>query len=148
MKKNLLLVILFLLAVPLVFVPAESKGADTTPPTFGGVYNSAYFGANSIYLDWPDEATDESPPITYNIYWSTVSGGQNFSYAAFFAARRLIHPIQQLMQGTRAVARGDYETKVPLSQGDEIGFLVSSFTRRVKAPCWLSRENSSSTRSR
>ncbi|MCH2668976.1 MAG: ATP-binding protein, partial [Gammaproteobacteria bacterium] len=55
-------------------------------------------------------------------------------YGAFFSARRLVEPIQQLMAGTRAVARGDFETKVPTPARDEIGFLVSSFndmTRRL-----------------
>ena len=47
--------------------------------------------------------------------------------AAFFIAERLISPVQQLMQATRAVARGDFDTKVPLTQRDEIGFLVNSF---------------------
>ena len=49
------------------------------------------------------------------------------AYAAFFIAERLISPVQQLMQATRAVARGDFDTKVPLNQRDEIGFLVNSF---------------------
>ncbi len=48
-------------------------------------------------------------------------------YAAFFSARRLVVPIQQLMAGTRAVARGDFETQLPLPARDEIGFLVNSF---------------------
>ena len=55
-------------------------------------------------------------------------------YGAFFAVRRLIEPIQQLMAGTRAVARGDFETQVPTPARDEIGFLVNSFndmTRRL-----------------
>ena len=55
-------------------------------------------------------------------------------YGAFFAARRLVEPIQQLMAGTRAVARGDFETQVPTPARDEIGFLVNAFndmTRRL-----------------
>ena len=53
-------------------------------------------------------------------------------YAALFAAQRLISPIQQLMQGTRAVARGDFDTKVPLADRDEIGFLVNSFNNMTQ----------------
>jgi PAS domain S-box-containing protein len=55
-------------------------------------------------------------------------------YGAFFFARRLVVPIQQLMQGTRAVARGDFATRLPIPARDEIGFLVNSFndmTRRL-----------------
>jgi PAS domain S-box-containing protein len=48
-------------------------------------------------------------------------------YGAFFFARRLAVPIQLLMQGTRAVARGDFATRVPTPQRDEIGFLIHSF---------------------
>jgi PAS domain S-box-containing protein len=48
-------------------------------------------------------------------------------YGAFYFSRRLVTPIQQLMQGTRAVARGDFATRVPSPARDEIGFLVHSF---------------------
>jgi len=48
-------------------------------------------------------------------------------YGAFYFSRRLVVPIQLLMQGTRAVARGDFATRVPTPTRDEIGFLVHSF---------------------
>lgn len=48
-------------------------------------------------------------------------------YGAFTSARRLVGPIQQLMQGTRAVARGDFNTRLPVPARDEIGFLINSF---------------------
>ncbi len=53
-------------------------------------------------------------------------------YGAFFSARRLVVPIQQLMAGTRAVARGDFDTRLPLPARDEIGFLVNSFNDMTK----------------
>lgn len=55
-------------------------------------------------------------------------------WAAFFAARRLVAPIQDLAAGTRAVAKGDFQTLLPLPARDEMGFLVLSFnemTRRL-----------------
>jgi nitrogen fixation/metabolism regulation signal transduction histidine kinase len=55
-------------------------------------------------------------------------------WAAFFSARRLAAPIRDLAEGTRAVAAGDYETQLPRSGSDEMGFLVASFndmTRRI-----------------
>lgn len=48
-------------------------------------------------------------------------------WGAFFAARRLVAPIQALVAGTRAVAKGDFDTKLPIPARDEIGFLVNSF---------------------
>ena len=48
-------------------------------------------------------------------------------YGAFILSRRLVAPIQDLVAGTRAVAKGDFDTRLPTPSGDEIGFLVSSF---------------------
>ncbi len=48
-------------------------------------------------------------------------------YGAFILSRRLVAPIQDLVAGTRAVAEGDFDTRLPTPTKDEIGFLVSSF---------------------
>jgi nitrogen fixation/metabolism regulation signal transduction histidine kinase len=61
-------------------------------------------------------------------------------YAAFFAAQRLILPIQQLMEGTRAVARGDFDSKLPVARRDEIGFLVTSFNDMTQRLALARRE--------
>ena len=58
-------------------------------------------------------------------------------YGAFFAAQRLVQPVQDLIAGTRAVAKGNYDTKLPLPSRDELGFLVTSFndmTKRLGGP--------------
>lgn len=55
-------------------------------------------------------------------------------WAAFYAARRIMLPIHNLAEGTRAVAEGNYATRLPPSGRDELGFLVQSFnemTRRL-----------------
>ena len=48
-------------------------------------------------------------------------------YGAFVLTRRMVAPIQDLVAGTRAVAKGDFDTRLPTPSRDEIGFLVSSF---------------------
>ena len=56
-------------------------------------------------------------------------------YAAFRSARRMVAPLRDLSEGTKAVASGDYETQLPGAAQDEIGFLVASFnemTRQLK----------------
>lgn len=56
-------------------------------------------------------------------------------WAAFFSARRLMLPIHNLAEGTRAVAEGNYATRLPASGRDELGFVVRSFnemTRRLR----------------
>jgi len=53
-------------------------------------------------------------------------------YGAFFAAQRLVQPVQDLIAGTRAVAKGNYDTRLPLHSRDELGFLVTSFNDMTK----------------
>lgn len=56
-------------------------------------------------------------------------------WASIYSARRLVTPIRDLAEGTRAVARGDYSQQLPVPVGDEIGILVKSFndmTRRIR----------------
>jgi nitrogen fixation/metabolism regulation signal transduction histidine kinase len=56
-------------------------------------------------------------------------------WAAIYAARKLVTPIRDLAEGTRAVARGDYSQQLPVPGGDELGILVQSFnvmTRRIR----------------
>ncbi len=55
-------------------------------------------------------------------------------WAAFYTAQRLAEPIRDLAEGTRAVASGNYETRLPVPSNDDIGVLVHSFnemTRRL-----------------
>jgi nitrogen fixation/metabolism regulation signal transduction histidine kinase len=52
-------------------------------------------------------------------------------WGAFFFARRLTAPIQTLVAGTRAVAKGDFDTRLPIATRDEMGFLVHSFNDMI-----------------
>ena len=53
-------------------------------------------------------------------------------YGAFVLSRRLVSPIQNLVKGTRAVAKGDFDTQLPIPTDDEIGFLVNSFNEMTR----------------
>jgi nitrogen fixation/metabolism regulation signal transduction histidine kinase len=53
-------------------------------------------------------------------------------YGAFSAAQRLVQPVQDLIAGTRAVAKGNFDTKLPLPSRDELGFLMTSFNDMTK----------------
>ena len=61
-------------------------------------------------------------------------------YGAFVLSRRLVAPIQDLVAGTRAVAMGDFDTRLPTPSRDEIGFLVSSFNDMTQRLATASRE--------
>jgi len=53
-------------------------------------------------------------------------------WAAFYSARRLVAPVSDLAEGTRAVAAGQYDKQLPLSSNDELGFLVHSFNQMTR----------------
>lgn len=48
-------------------------------------------------------------------------------WAAFVSIRRIVAPVRRLAEGTRAVAEGNYEKRLPVKGKDELGFLVESF---------------------
>ena len=48
-------------------------------------------------------------------------------YGALYFSQRLVRPVQDLIAGTRAVAKGDFDTRLSKPSHDEIGYLVTSF---------------------
>ena len=48
-------------------------------------------------------------------------------WGAFVSIRRIVAPVRRLAEGTRAVAEGNYEKRLPVKSKDELGFLVESF---------------------
>ena len=53
-------------------------------------------------------------------------------WVALFSARRMVAPLRDVALGTRAVAAGDYETRLPPAGEDEVGFLVASFNEMTR----------------
>jgi nitrogen fixation/metabolism regulation signal transduction histidine kinase len=51
---------------------------------------------------------------------------------AIFSAQRIVRPVQDLIAGTRAVGKGNFETRLPLPSRDEMGFLIHSFNDMTK----------------
>ena len=51
---------------------------------------------------------------------------------AIYLAKRLVAPLRDLAEGTQAVAQGDYGKQLPVTSGDELGVLVSSFNRMTQ----------------
>ena len=65
-------------------------------------------------------------------------------YGAIYSAQRLVRPVQDLIEGTRAVGKGDFATRLPMPSRDEMGFLVHSFNDMTKR---LRRARAEATRS-
>lgn len=61
-------------------------------------------------------------------------------YGALVLSRRLVKPIQDLVAGTRAVAKGNFDTRLPEASRDEIGFLVNSFNDMTQRLSTASRQ--------
>ena len=53
-------------------------------------------------------------------------------FGAFVLSRRLVSPIQNLVEGTKAVAKGNFDMRLPVPGKDEIGFLINSFNEMTK----------------
>lgn len=53
-------------------------------------------------------------------------------WAAFYSARKLVEPIKELAQGTKAVAEGQYHKKIPIERNDDLGMLVASFNQMTE----------------
>ena len=51
---------------------------------------------------------------------------------AFYLARRLAAPIESLAAGTEAVAKGDFDTRLPPGAADEVGLLIQSFNGMIE----------------
>lgn len=53
-------------------------------------------------------------------------------WASIYLAQRMLAPLRDLAEGTRAVSRGDYNTILPVDSADELGVLVDSFNRMTQ----------------
>src|SRR5680860_469533 len=53
-------------------------------------------------------------------------------WAAFYSSRRLMAPISELAEGTRAVAAGQYHKRLPVASRDDLGQLVQSFNQMTE----------------
>lgn len=51
---------------------------------------------------------------------------------AMFIARRLTAPLEALVEGTEAVAKGQLDTRLPPASRDEVGFLINSFNEMIE----------------
>jgi len=83
--------------------------------------------ANLVQLRQPLKST-LALILTFVVLMSLIAA----VYGAFFTAQRLVKPVQDLIAGTRAVAKGDYDTRLPLPSRDELGHLVISFNDMTK----------------
>jgi nitrogen fixation/metabolism regulation signal transduction histidine kinase len=64
-------------------------------------------------------------------------------WVAFISIRHIIAPVKALVQGTKAVALGQYDQQLPVMAQDDLGFLVESFnemTLRIARASYETRQ--------
>ncbi len=126
-----------------IVVLVQSLDVTEPPRTLQALYpftdrlNELTVGVQKAYDRYKELAVLRGPlktsfTLALSIIWllSVLSA----IWLAFVAARRLVAPINDLVEGTKAVAAGDYEKQLALSGNDELGFLLRSFntmTRKI-----------------
>lgn len=98
----------------------------------------SYLGYQRMLFLRPELKTSLSMTLTIVFMLSLLAA----VYGAFVLARRLVAPIQDLVAGTRAVAEGDFDTRLPTPTRDEIGFLINSFNDMTQRLATARREAS------
>ncbi|MGI9272405.1 MAG: ATP-binding protein [Woeseiaceae bacterium] len=100
--------------------------------------DSSYLGYQRMLFLRPELKTTLTMTLTIVFMLSLLAA----VYGAFVLARRLVAPIQDLVAGTRAVAEGDFDTRLPTPTRDEIGFLINSFNDMTQRLATARREAS------
>ncbi len=87
-------------------------------------------GRGGVMLMAPAEPVQRS--LTVARRYLILAGGVTLALGtglALMLARSLTRPVQAMEQATRAIARGDFSVRVPVTSGDEIGRLGEAINR-------------------
>lgn len=92
--------------------------------------SQALSSVNDSYKEYEQLKLFKAPLKSgYLLTLAMITGLILFSaiWIGFYIAREMAVPIQRLAEGTRAVARGNYDFQIRVSGDDELAFLVKSF---------------------
>jgi nitrogen fixation/metabolism regulation signal transduction histidine kinase len=130
------LAIRIVVSVPVSDVTEKSKTLQAVFP-FTDRLNELTIGVQQAFDRYKELAVLRDPiktsfTLALSLIWllSVLSA----IWLAFIAARKLVSPINDLVEGTKSVAAGDYEQQLAVSGNDELGFLLKSFntmTRKI-----------------
>ncbi len=96
---------------------------------------NAVLEANAVYANTTEEQSDLMHNFILTLTLVLLLAMLSAIYLGIRAARHLTKPVHDLIEGTRAVGKGDFGTRLTLPSRDEMGFLVQSFnemTRRLR----------------
>jgi len=91
--------------------------------------------AKSLYTSY-NELLNYRQPLKQSFSLSLGLAFLASMLAAVFAAmkisQRIVSPMQELAEGTRLVAQGDFTRKLDVKRNDEVGFLTSAFNQMTE----------------
>ena len=119
-----------------ILIPAPSSGVDQQARVFQVLYQLPFRFAN--VGESLEQASSQYNRLLYlrrplklsfitTLTLVTLLTGLAGLWAAIISSRKLIAPLRDLAEGTRAVASGDYSKQLPVQSADELGVLVQSF---------------------
>jgi len=119
-----------------ILLPAPSLGLDQEEKVFQVLYQLPFRFAN--VGESLEQASSQYNRLVYlrrplklsfitTLTLVTLLTGLAGLWAAILSSRRLMAPLRDLAEGTRAVAGGDYSKQLPVKSSDELGVLVQSF---------------------
>ena len=119
-----------------ILIPAPSSGVDQQARVFQVLYQLPFRFAN--VGESLEQASSQYNRLLYlrrplklsfitTLTLVTLLTGLAGLWAAIISSRKLIAPLRDLAEGTRAVASGDYSKQLPVKSADELGILVQSF---------------------
>ena len=119
-----------------ILLPAPSLGVNQEEKVFQVLYQLPFRFAN--VGESLEQASTQYNRLLYlrrplklsfvtTLTLVTLLTGLAGLWAAILSSRRLMAPLRDLAEGTRAVASGDYSKQLPVKSSDELGVLVHSF---------------------
>jgi len=127
--KNTELLIRSAVNLPTVDLDKEARIVQALYPMSERI-NQLTKNVQSAYIEYKELSyLREQLKVSFIIILTLVLLFSVFSavWAAFYSARKLAAPVKDLAEGTRAIADGDYSTRLTVPSNDELGFLVASF---------------------
>ncbi len=88
--------------------------------------SGVFYGAVIIHLPVPFLAAAKNEVIRYFLFAFIVVSVISI-FLLLLVAQRIIGPVRKVQRAARAVARGDFNTKLDIHTGDEIGELATDF---------------------
>ncbi|WP_342753332.1 ATP-binding protein [Shouchella clausii] len=111
--------------------PASGQEQDPIEMIVVGVpLSEDYLTSSGIILYQPLSAVEEAAAETRRIiYLSAGIALVLTTVFAFFLSSRITYPLRKMRQGAQDLAKGKFDTKIPILTQDEIGELAIAFNR-------------------